>query len=317
MSLTRREAVIAAGGLAAALAGCGSGGSDEQGPQARDLARRSIAIDYASFYAPIDDLKRLVRARAAQRGASVLFSSDPSGGPAQLASLRKLTGTRSGFRAVVVAPFDAAAADPIVEAAVARGTDVISFITPLASQSAAISVDASAAARLLAADARRRGIDRVTLVAPPAVSPIPDPFLPYAKAASTALRTELARAQITVGSTVTALGAADATQAVGDARAVLTWNDATALGAAKAVGRDGYVGALGAPAVTGRAALDALDGPGPLRCLVAPRLAALADALVDLPYALLHGGRETTAVVPAVRMTRGSAAARAARSDYA
>jgi DNA-binding LacI/PurR family transcriptional regulator len=313
--LTRREAVAAAGGFAALLAGCG--GSEDEGPQARDVARRSIAIDFASYYAPIEDLRRLVEARAAQRGASVLFSSDPSGSPAQLASLRKLTGERGGFKVVVVAAFDPTAVAAIVADARTRDIDVVSFITPVAGTRAAIALDADRAAALLARDVARRGLDAVTLIAPPARSPVPNPFLPYAAGASRALAAELGRAGIDVTRTVVAVGAADAALAVGDARAVLAWNDETALGAAQAVGRSGYVGAIADPAVTGRPTLDALDGPGPLTCVISPRLSALADALVDVPLALLRGQKPPSAPIALQRLVRGSSAVTGARQDYA
>jgi len=329
--LGRREALLRAGRLVAGAtllgaAGCGSGPGE--GPQARDVARRSIAIDYASFYAPIEDLRRLVQERAKRRGALVLFSADPSGVAVQRTSLRKLTGETGGFRVVVVAAFDAAAVAPIVAAAVDRDVKVVSYVTPLAGQTAAISVDGAGAAGLLAADARAwaaaNDARSALVVAPPERSPVPDPFLPYASGASRALVEALADGPLRVAATTRALGAPDGEQVVRAVRrehpnvdVVLTWNDATALGAAQALPRGGYVGALGAPAITGPAVFEALAGLGPLRCLVAPRLSQLADALVDLPLDLAQGGQARDRVVPLRVFHRRTDAARAALGDYA
>lgn len=327
--VTRRDALRLGLGAAATLglAGCGGRNGPLEGPHADAVARTSIAIDHASYYAPIQDLTRLVQARAHARDVSVLFSTDPAGSAAQVASLKGLTGERGGFRVVVVAPFDAAAVDPIARSAIERGLKIVSYITPLAHQTAAISVDPAAVARLLAEHAVARGGRRdVLLVAPPATSPIPDPFFPYARAAAAATARAAAAAGLRAVATITALGTPDAEQAVRAARAahpgvdtVLAWNDATALGAARAVPADGYVGGLGAPAITTAAALRALDDDdgGPLRCLVAPRLSALADALVDLPSALLKGSTPPSGSVAPQRFTRGAQATRAALADYA
>ena len=54
-----------------------------------------------------------------------------------------------------------------------------------------------------------------------------------------------------------------------------------------------------------------------LRALVAPRLRDLAGALVDVPYALLHGAAPHDARVPARLLAAGDAQLVAAyRSDY-
>lgn len=330
--LTRREllASAAVGSAALGLAACG-GGNRAAESQDRTVARRSIAIDHASYYAPYPDLVRLVQDQADRRGASVRFSEDPSGAPAQQASLRRLTGSRGGFGAVVIAAFDPHAIAPIVREAIDRGIEIVSYVTPLEQQTARIVVDARAAARRLVEDAARwagrngDGAPRVLVIAPPDRAVVPDPFLPYARAASQAVRNEVAAAGLRVIATATALGRPDAREAVHAVRAahpemdvVLSWNDATALGAAEAMPPHGYVGALGAPAISGAAALRALEDGGPLRCLVAPRLSQLANALVDLPLALLRGEPPGSVVVPPAVFRRGSTAAhRAAQRDYA
>jgi hypothetical protein len=325
--LTRRAALVrfGLGGAALALgaAGCGDDVGPLKGEHTEEVARTSIAIDYASYYAPVKDLTRLAQARAAERRLALRFSADAAGAAAQVASLKALTGARGGFKVVVVAPFDAAALASVVEDAAGRGIAIVSFVSPLPGATVAIRVDPAGAARRLVAHAAGEGKRRVLLVAPPARSPVPDPFFGSASQLADALAAEVARAGLDVVGSVTALGTPDAEAAVRGAAgkgadAVLTWNDATALGAAAAVPRDGYVGGLGAPAVTTAAALRALDGDGPLRCLVAARVADLARALVDVPAAVLaQRAVPAGGVVPARVLLRGGAATRAALGDYA
>lgn len=333
---TRRDALRLAllggggtllGGGALLAAGCGDDRGTLAGPHTDAVLRTSIAIDYASYYAPATDIIALAKRRAAQRGLALTFSADPAGAGAQAASLKRLTGERGGFRVVVVAPFDAAAIQGALQDARGRGIEVVSFVSPLRDASAAIAVDAQDAARRLAAHAAAHGVRSATLIAPPATSPVPDPFFGHAQRAARALPAALRAVGIAIDRTVTALGTPDATAALRAAtatgvrpRAVLAWNDATALGAAAAVPRSGYVGGLGAPAVSTAAALRALqDDGGPLRVLVAARVAALAQALVDVPAALLGGTRPPAAAtrVPVTTFTPGSAATRAALADYA
>ncbi|MDQ6751403.1 MAG: substrate-binding domain-containing protein [Actinomycetota bacterium] len=296
-------------GLPAALGGCGGG--DKLNAQRKAVAGRSIAIDYASYYAPIDDLRRLVLARAQRTGASVTFSSDPSGAAAQLASLRTLAGHRGGFRVIVTAAFDAAAVDPIAAAAIKRGIKIVSYVTPLGHQTAAIEVDPARTGALLAMNAagwshaRLGGRGSVLLVVASTGETVPDPFVAGAARSEAAIRSTLAaRAPgLRIAGTATAYGTPDARQAVAqslaahpDARVVLCWNDATAVGAAQAL-RDRhpagdrtrlYAGGQGAPAITAAQTLAQLRRDEVLRCLVAPRLGDLADALVDVPSSLLR-----------------------------
>lgn len=333
-ALTRREALRRGAGLALLASGgllTACGGDEPLGPQAEAIARRSIAIDYASYYAPYPDLRRLVEARAHRRGALVRFSDDPSGAAAQAQSLRRLTGEHGGFRVVAVAPFDAAAVDPIAADAIGRGVKIVSHLVPLAHQTAAIAVDETRAAALLAdharAWARRSGRSGgVLIVGPPERAVVPDPFLPCSAKVRAALERELAPGALGDVATTTAVGEADAAQAVAAAlRAdpridvVLTTADTTALGAAQAIGgrEGGYVGAVAAAGISGPAALETLDGgTGPLRCLVAPRLRDLAHALVDVPLGLLRGARPSGLEVLAARLTPGSAEIDRFRSDY-
>ncbi|HEY6759302.1 MAG TPA: substrate-binding domain-containing protein [Baekduia sp.] len=326
--LTRRDALKLGLGTALGLgaAGCGSDNGPLSGPHTRAVERTSIAIDYASYYAPAPDLIRLAQDHARARGLATTFSDDPSGSAAQVASVKALTGPRGGFKVVVVAPFDAAVLDAIVQDAMSRGVSVVSFVSPLRHATAAIGVDAAGAARQLVSHARAHAghQPQVLLVLPPARSPIPDPFFGYATGAAQALRQATAAAGLDVAATVTALGTPDGRDAVRaalaqhpDVTTVLTWNDATALGAAAALPRTAYVGGLGAPAVTTAAPLHALDAGGPLRCLVAARLATLAGALIDVPATVLKGAKPSTAPVPIEVFTAGAQTTRAALKDYA
>ncbi|HYV15398.1 MAG TPA: substrate-binding domain-containing protein [Conexibacter sp.] len=340
-TLLRNGAVALLGaGMTSALAACGDA-TGTLGPHDEAVARRSIAIDYASYYPPVADLRRLVEQRAHARAAAVTFSDDAAGVAAQLATLSRWSGPRGGFRVVVVAPFDVAAVAPVARAVLARGIDVVSYLTPLPQQTAGIVVDPQRCGRLLAADVAawgRRvlgGHGSALLVRPPTRAAVPDPFAPLAARSERALLDELGRRAPGVEpvAATAAQGAADAQAAVARAlrdypstRIVLCWNDATATGAAAALGEHFpprehprlYSGGVAAAGISTRATLRALGRDGILRCLVAPRLGDLADALVELPYALLHGRPAHDVRVPARAL--GSAAPRSIAAyarDYA
>ena len=161
----------------------GCGGSDPRiGTARRALARRSVAIDYASLYAPIEDVRRLVAARAAAVGAEVTFSDD--------AGRRRRAGdepaaldraTRGGFKAIAVAAFDPAAVEPIAAAAIRRGVRIVSYVTPLAHQTAAIAWTTRARGACSPSTRPRAGSGDVLLVRPAATA-IPDPFAPRVRA---------------------------------------------------------------------------------------------------------------------------------------
>jgi hypothetical protein len=315
MRVDRRTFLL---GAAAVVAGCGAGASDPKiGRQTKALARRSVAIDYASYYAPIEDVRRLVSARAEELHAEVTFSDDAAGVDAQVANLRRWTGDQGGFSVVAVAPFDRSAVEPIAAGAIERGVAIVGYVTELEHQSAAITVDRGRAGALLAADARGHG-GGVLLVRPPAQQEVPDPFAPGFADAEAAIRTTL-----DVRATVEAQAEADAQPAVAAAlqgdpslTTVLCWNDLTAIGAAVAAGRSRYVGGLGAPSLTGRAAIAALRRDGALQCLVAARLSDLADALVELPLALARGERAGSRPVPVAVLKPGSPKLKAFAADF-
>lgn len=331
------KAAVVGVGLSALLAACG--GEEEPGPQARAVAARSIAIDYASYYPPVEQLRRLVREHARARSVRVTFSDDAAGPAAQKEAFRGLTGAQSGFRAVVVAPFDAAALDPLAADAIGRGIAVVSYGVPLAHQSAVVGSDPARAGRLLARDAgrwaatsARDGAD-VLVVRPPAQRDAPDQFAALARPWEAALLDALAAEApgLTPVAATTAQGAADAPAAVARAldqypgvRVVLAWNDATAVGAAQALRRRHpgadwaglYAGGQGAPALSSARSLAALRADPVLRCLVAPRLRDLAAALVDVPFALLRGEQPPSGTVPLAVLRPGSPQLAAFAADY-
>ncbi|MEN0015793.1 MAG: substrate-binding domain-containing protein [Solirubrobacteraceae bacterium] len=315
------------------VTGCGAAPPGADGPVERAVRRTSIAVDYASFYAPIDDVKRLATAHAAAKGLRVTFSTDSAGAAAQTASLKTLTGPTSGFGVVAVAPFDVTAANRAIGAAKANGVKVVGYLDALAGQAAGVSVNVTGAATQLATDVaagRERSPSpkprkRYLVLVPPSISPVPDPVAGVGRAGSKALLDALRTIGVLAPSTATALGEADAEQAVKAAAAatpgidtVLTWNDATAVGAAKALGRRGSVGALALGGVSSAATLRQLRrGDTALQEIVAPRLADLADALIDVPANVLAGRTPASVTVEAQRFTPGAAATRAALADYA
>jgi ribose transport system permease protein len=315
MNVDRRTFLL--GAAAAVLTGCAGGKDDPRiGTQARAQARRTVAIDYASYYAPIEDVKRLVNARAAALGATVTFSDDPSGVPAQVKQLKAWTGDRGGFNVIAVAPFDVAAVEPIAAAAIHRGIEIVSYITPLKNQTAGIVVDRAAAGRLLADDAGHGR--RALLVGPPAKPAVPLPFAPGWADAEAEIRTI-----VDVRATVEAQADADAIAIVGSAlradpsiEVVLCWNDLTAIGAASTVNDpdEVYVGGLGAPSLSDPRALRLR---GALQCLVAARISDLAAALVEVPLAYAQGKKPGSRVVPMTVVKRGSDDLRAFATDFA
>ncbi len=314
MKLDRRAFLL--GAAATVVSGCAGGKYDPRiGTQTRALARRSVAIDYASYYAPFEDVKRLATAHATELDVTVTWSDDPSGTPAQVQQLRQWTGDTGGFRAIAVAPFDVAAVDPIAANAIESGIAIISYVTPLKHQTAAIVVDRAEMGRLLATDAVKHG-RRALIVRPPSTPAVPLPFAPgFADA-------EAAMAQIVdVVATVEAQADPDAIAVVEAAMAadpsielVLCWNDLTAIGAAAAVDRDIYVGGLGAPSLSEARSLRL---HGALRCLVAARISDLANALVDVPLAYARGQKPGSLTIPVTVLKKGSPALKTFAADFA
>ena len=313
-------AALLGAGASGVLAACGGGTSP--GPSRARVARRSIAIDYASYYPPVADLRRLVERARTTRGAAVTFSDDAAGAAAQLATLRALDrsarrlprrsssprstsrrSSRSRARRATAGRRDRLLPDAAAAARRRRSSSTPS--TPAGCS--------QPTRRVGAAGARRSG--QALLVRPPADPSVPDPFAPLAARAERALLDELARRAPGIEAVAaTRAGAAPTRRppsrarcaTTPDVRVVLCWNDAAAVGAARALGerfpaddRDRlYAGGVATAGVATRAILRELGGDGVLRCLVAPRLHDLADALVALPYGLLHGRPAREARVP-------------------
>lgn len=78
-----------------------------------------------------------------------------------------------------------------------------------------------------------------------------------------------------------------------------------------------YVGGRAAPAITTAATLRALRDDPFLRAIVAPRLRDLADALVDLPWAILRGRAPRDVSAPLTVLTERSDQLDAFAADYA
>jgi ABC-type sugar transport system substrate-binding protein len=314
MKLDRRTFLLGAG--AVVLAGCSDKNDPKLNTQIRALSRRTVAIDYASYYAPIEDVKRLATARAAEVGADLHFSDDPSGTAAQVKQLKEWTSKTAGFKVIAVAPFEVAAVEPIAADALKRGIAIVSYVTPLKHQSAGIVVDRGEAGRLLATDAAKHG-KRALVVRPPSAPAVPLPFAPGFADAEKAIG-----GVVEIAATVEAQADADAQGVVASAlksdrsiELVLCWNDLTAIGAAAAVGsRDVYVGGLGAPSLSDARAL---RFEGPLQALVAARLSDLAKALVDVPLAYAQGAKPGPRTVAVTLLKQGSPEVDAFRADFA
>lgn len=325
-----RRRFLQAGGAAAAsvalpsvLAACGD---PEPGPIERAVARRSIGIDYASYYPPVQDIHQLVRARARELGAAITFSHDESGAAAQRRNLESWTGPRGGFRAIAIAPFDAASVESIAAQAIDDDIAVVSYLVPLRNQTAAISVDPDTAAAMLADEVRHWAHGRpgqALLVRPPDRSPTPDPFATLAPATERALRRSLAERapQIQLVAATQAQGQDDARAAVvralrdyPDITLALAWNDNTAIGAATALEQasaappaDLFAGAVAVPGIAGKANLQAIANADIRLSVVAPRLRDLANRLVDMPFALLHNHQPGRGTVTPMLVTAKTA----------
>ena len=153
------------------------------GPQAQAQRSRSVAIDYASFYAPSADLKRLVLAHAEQRGVNAVFSTEQPTVAAQLASVKSFASPKSGFGALAIAPLSAPALAPVTKHVPAGGPKIVSFVVPVPGQSAEIRVDPVAAAGQLATAAAawniyNTGDGSVLLLPPPSKRRCPTPSCP-------------------------------------------------------------------------------------------------------------------------------------------
>jgi ABC-type sugar transport system substrate-binding protein len=300
---------------------------------------------------PLGDLVRLVTARARLlRVQPVLSPGEGVGTAAPPADLALLTAARNevdpatgkhppAIGVAVAGPFEPALIDPVAAAAAQRGVKLVSYLVPFAPRAAAITVPPAQLGALLATHAagwaqqRHGGRGEVLLVVPDAGARSTNgAFVLTAPESEQALRRTLARVApgLRIAGTLQAHAAVSVRQRLARAlrahprvRLVLCWSDDTAVGAAAALralhpgGRDGwYVGGQGTPALTSRAAIDELRRDDILRALVAARPRDLAQALVDLPHALLTGRAPRDIRIAPQTLTPGSAALAAHARDY-
>ncbi len=243
-------------------------------------------------------------------------------------------------RLVVVNAVESAALEPIASAALAHGVKVVAYPRPLRNQTAAIVFDSAAAATALArqaANSARRPAGarrRVLLALPPSECGGENALCAEPGAIEKAWRSALATAApglsiTTTDEAVGELGGAEELAPLVRGHGfdvVLAWNDEVATGLSRALRRnappgvhaqDVFVGALGAPTVASGATIAELQRSGPLRIVIAARLRELAEAMVDLPHALLHGAPARNIALRSWKLTPGSAALHAYGADYA
>lgn len=333
MRIRRRDFLHAAGAATAALVLPACGDEDEPGPIERQIARSSIGLDYASYYAPVQDVHRLVLERARRRGARVTFSHDEAGAAAQRRTLEAWIGARGGFRALVVAPFERGSVEPVAGQALEDGIAVVSYLVPLRNETTGISVNPRVAGSLLADEAAAWAAGRpasAILVRPPEKPATADQFAVLApEVERTLLRRLRGRAPgIEAVAATQAQSVDDAQAAVARALAdypaasvVLGWNDSTAVGAAaalRAAGREqrAFAGGVAMAGVAGKENLEALDDDAVAIAFVAPRLRELAGKLVDVPLALLRDRSPVSGEVVPVALKASSSQLADYRSDY-
>jgi ABC-type sugar transport system substrate-binding protein len=302
---------------------------------------------------PLGDLARLVAARARAVGMNPALVQEKGSAPTYLPLQTglgsfdpKTNSTPPINQLIVLGAAYPATVEPIVATAIRRGVKIVSYPTVARYQTAAIVVDAGAAAVMLASHAaawaqkQLGGKGGVLVVLPPATPPVGNfvdsPYLSDGPTVEQAIRTTLARAApgLKVVATARAQGSPGASAGLAAVRAalasspgvrvVLVWDDDTAIGAAHAlVGhypasehKNLYVGGLGAPAVTSRATFTLLQRNDVLRAVVAAGVRDLANAMVDLPRSLVGGAAAHNITLPPQLLTPGSSALASYSSDY-
>jgi hypothetical protein len=211
--------------------------------------------------------------------------------------------------------------DPVARAVMGQGVQVITYLAPLRHQTAEITLDAASLGALLATDAARWEGTRlhnqttVLFVRPPPGAPAASPDYAGPPAVSPSVVEAAIRATFSrlVPSAIvrTVANLSDPVAAVKadpTVRIILCANDNNALGVAQILRRqvprarrdELYVGGLGSPSI-GQSGTPAGQGDGVepwvrelrrsdvLRALATVRLRDLADALVNLPAALIGG----------------------------
>jgi hypothetical protein len=316
---------------------------------------RSIAFIYAGgevsepympLNPPLGDFARLIDERARQSEVSVAVSSEEPRatlrGYVEPGEIDPATGGRPPEYPVVVVSVPGITLDPTVVKAVEGGVQLISFLFPVPHSSASITVDPARMGTMLAEDILvwsqgQVAGGEVLLVDRKPPSPYATvPFTGTESDSGAALRSALAAASPAVrvlSATVANEDSEDGIRAEHVVRETLASNpavrtvacldDSAALGAARALAAAHpkeaarlYVGGLGVPSASSRMTLEALEGPGCLRTLVAVSPRTLADALVDVSVAPLESETAEDVAVPPLLLRRGSAALRRYARDY-
>jgi ABC-type sugar transport system substrate-binding protein len=294
---------------------------------------------------PLGDFARLITAQAKQHQVSVTVTK----GEEPQAELRTFvepseaesaTGEHPPQYPVVVVSVPGIKLDPAVRKAVEGGVQLVSFLYPLPNAAASISVDPARMGTMLGEDVaawvgKNGGGDVLVVERKPPSPYAPVPFTATEPKSSAALASALAAGSTKVAATVSVANedsvegvrAEHATRAALAAnptvRAVACLDDSAALGAARALdaaypgeAESLYVGGLGAPTAGSQMTIEALEGGGCFRTLVAASPGDLAAALVEVPNKLLEGGAgEDVAIRPRL-LRRGSSALRAYARDF-
>jgi ABC-type sugar transport system substrate-binding protein len=331
-----RMAAGATVGLPLALAGCG-----QKTPVA--AFRRDFAILYGAE-TPLDIGRRLtLRAREQHVGPTLTWAGEnglanqlvqwvrDNSGLGQFDPATNSTPPSHGALVVPVAFLDVI--EPLLATAMQRGFKVVAYPRPIRHQNAAIVIDAVRAATMLAehaatwARARLGGRGDVLLAMPPAFEvKIGDPWAAAAAAeVQQAIRATLTRAAPGLRIAATLHGYlqpeelfARALAANPSVRMILTSDDTMGLNAAGALRahhpvaarRDLYVGALGLPCVRSHAILREVERDDVLRAVVAAGPRDFANALIDVPRALLRGDSPGNVRLPLYVLAPGSSALR-------
>jgi ABC-type sugar transport system substrate-binding protein len=337
-------------GVPAALAGCGQ--------YVKIVAPQQLySIDLLSDpYVDFPGIESLIADRVRTSGVAIslktwsdatgqqqFFQSETSG-PENIQPIDPATDKPVlGVKVFVVQALDPATLDPIAQASLKTGAQIVSFLTPLEHQTAQITVDPGQLGSLLATDAAAWA--RSTLHAPATalfVFPWPgfiDQGTFLASAANAQAEQQAARAAFTRLSPDLALSTlqapargpetadsvARAMRADPSVRIVLCALDTDAVAVAQMLrgrgapddGRaDVYVGGFGAPTIA-PPALAELRLDLALRAIAAVRPRDLAYALVDLPLALLDNKKPYNVVIPGELVTPRSPLLAAYQTDYA
>jgi ribose transport system substrate-binding protein len=292
---------------------------------------------------PTGVLLPLIAARAKATGMSPVTALN-SGGAA--GALKHVAGrsvtfdpTSNSYPATtslaVVAAQQPAVLESVAAAALKRGVKIVTYPTALRSRSAAIFVDPVRAATMLATDAvtwarsKLGGHGEVLVLLPRMDEGLltHDAFATSIPQIEQALRSTLATLPgLTVRFAVPTYAgrSLDVLPANAAPQIVLCYEDELAVLVAQEARRKLspaersrlYVGALGLPCVSARGVLEALRQGGSLRAIVAARPRDLANAMVDVPNALLNGGPVGDVRLPLQLLTRGSPGLAAYATDY-